>query len=251
MATTSNGLVSVGYLHPGTVATCFHNSITQLLFHDASGPGRIVSHAHGEMGKQCGAAGIVDGRNKLAEVIVDESEVDWLFMVDADMAFQPDIVDRLLHVADPVERPVVGALCFAHKTAGKATLGGTRYRCQPTLYDWREDGDRVGFAPRFKYPPDSVVEVAATGAACVMIHRSALERVRDRYGPVWFDTIRHPSGVHFSEDLSFCVRLAACDIPIFVHTGIRTGHDKGGVFYDEDYYLAQQTIRAMKGSDDG
>ena len=69
----------------------------------------------------------------------------------------------------------------------------------------------------------------------------ALETVRTKYGDVWFDTIRHPKGAHFSEDLAFCVRLAACDIPIYVHTGVKTGHDKGGVFYDEPFYDAQQS----------
>jgi hypothetical protein len=55
---------------------------------------------------------------------------------------------------------------------------------------------------------------------------------------VWFDTIRHPKGAHFSEDLAFCIRLAACGIPLHVHTGIRTTHDKGGVFLDEAHYDA-------------
>jgi GT2 family glycosyltransferase len=219
----------------------FADSLTELLFYDATMHQRIVSHPHGRMGKSCGSGGIVDGRNKLAEVMCDESAADWLFMVDSDMAFPPDIVERLIDAAHAKDRPVVGALAFAHKTDGAATLGGVRYRCIPTIYDFAESGDAVGFVPRLDYERDALVESAATGGACVLIHRLALEAVRAKFGDVWFDTIRHPKGAHFSEDLSFCVRLAACDIPIYVHTGVKTGHDKGGVFYDEAHYDRQRS----------
>lgn len=236
--------VSVGFLHPGHYAACFAESLCDLLFYDATLHKRIVSHPHGKMGKQCGAAGIVDGRNTLARVFLDETEADWLFMVDSDMDFRPDTVERLIEAAHAQDRPIVGGLAFAHKTDGNASGYGVRYRCQPTIYRWYEDDDRAGFAPRFDYPRNELVEASATGAACVLIHRRALEEIRDRYGDVWFDTIRHPKGSHFSEDMAFCIRAAACDIPLFVHTGVKTGHDKGGVFYDEAFYDAQQAARA-------
>lgn len=236
--------VAVGYLHPGHVATCFADSLTDLLFYDAANNQRIVSHGYGKLGKECGSGGIVDGRNKIAQIVVDESEADWLFFIDSDMGFAPDTVDRLVDAADMKKRPIVGGLAFAHKTDGKASFYGTRYRCQPTLYDWWEGEDRAGFVPRFEYPRDELVEVSATGAACMLIHRNALDDIRDRYGDTWFDTIRHPLGAHFSEDLSFCVRAAACDLPIHVHTGVKTVHNKGGVFYDEAFYDAQQAARA-------
>lgn len=236
--------VSVGFLHPGHYAACFAESLTDLMFYDAATHGRIVTHPHGKMGKQCGAAGIVDGRNTLARVLLDETESDWLFMVDSDMDFRPDTVERLIEAAHAIDRPIVGGLAFAHKTDGKATGYGIRYRCQPTLYDWFEDDTRAGFVPRFDYERNALVEVSATGAACLLIHRTAFEAIRAKYGDVWFDTIRHPKGANFSEDMSFCVRAAACDLPLYVHTGIQTGHDKGGVFYDEVFYDAQRAAKA-------
>lgn len=234
------GLVSVGFLHPGHYSSVFADSLTELLFFDAGHKQRIVSHPHGRMGKSCGSGGIVDGRNKLAQVMCDESEADWLFMVDSDMGFAPDSVERLIEAAHAIDRPVVGGLAFAHKTDGRSSFGGVRYRCTPTVYDYYEDDERVGFVPRFDYERDRLVEVSATGAAIVLVHRLALEAVRAKFGDVWFDTIRHPKGAHFSEDLSFSVRLAACDIPLHIHTGVKTVHDKGGVYYDEAFYDAQQ-----------
>ena len=235
------GLVSVGFLHPGHYAACFAESLKDLLFYDAAGRQRIVSHSHGQLGKECGSAGIVDGRNALARVMCDESPADWLFMVDSDMGFDADTVERLIAAADPVERPVVGGLCFACKTDGKASNYGIRYRAQPTLYDFVDLDDKVGFVPRFAYPQNELVPVAGSGAACLLIHRSALEAVRAKYGDVWFDPVTHPKGpTTFSEDLSFCIRLAGCGLPIHVHTGIKTTHDKGFAYLDEEWYFAQE-----------
>jgi GT2 family glycosyltransferase len=235
------GLVSVGFLHPGHYAACFAKSLQQLLFFDATGPQRIVSHQYGEIGKECGSGGIVDGRNQLAKMMCDQSDADWLFMVDSDMGFAPDTVERLIEAADPNERPVVGGLAFAQKTDGRSNFYGIRYRAQPTLYDYVDLEDRVGFVPRFDYPRNELVTVAATGGAVVLIHRSVLERIRAKHGEVWFNPIIHPKGpTTFSEDLSFCVRVASLDLPMYVHTGVKTTHDKGGVFYDEEFYDRQQ-----------
>ena len=247
----SNGRVAVGFLHPGHVSAVFHVSLLDLMFCDAVGAQRIMSHKHGNLAKQCGAAGIVDGRNKIAGIVCNESDVEWLLMVDSDMAFAPDTVERLIAAADPVERPIVGALCFAHKTQGKASLGGTRYVAQPTVYDFLELEDRVGFVPRWDYPRDELTAVAGTGAACLLIHRTVLERIQERDGPHWFTPVTHPKGpTTFSEDLSFCVRAAAVDAPVHVHTGIKTGHDKGGVFLDEAHYDRQQRLAEWEKPDE-
>ena len=159
------GQVSVGFLHPGQYAACFAESLQDILFHDLAHQQRIVSHPHGKMGKECGSGGIVDGRNKLAQAFLDESDSEWLFMVDSDMGFAADTVEQLILNADKFSRPVLGALCFAMKTDGRASFYGIRYRATPTLYEFVETDTQVGFVPLFDYPRDQVVKVAATGAA--------------------------------------------------------------------------------------
>lgn len=140
----------------------------------------------------------------------------------------------------------MGALCFAYAQDKRKEFFGATWRAVPTVYDWvEEDEVNVGFMPRLKYyEQDTVQECSATGAACILIHRRVLEKIRDKFGDnEWWEPIKHPSGRKFSEDLSFCVRVAAVDEPMFVHTGVRTTHYKGAVYYDEEYYLAQQEIR--------
>ncbi len=64
---------------------------------------------------------------------------------------------------------------------------------------------------------NKLYRVDGTGAACLLIHRSALEMVKSD----WFSTVGD-----LGEDLSFCRRLADHDIPVYVHTGIKASHHK-------------------------
>ena len=242
------GTVSVAFLHPGHYAACFAESLQNVLFYDLFGPdgdggaNRVVPHGM-KMGKQVGANSIVAGRNALTKAFLEETDTELLWWIDSDMGFDDAILEELIAVADPDERPVVGALCFALKTAGKGPSYAVRYRMTPTLYEWVERDDEVGFASIEDYPRDQLVEVSATGAACLLIHRTVAERVRERHGDNWFTPVTHPTNsTTFGEDLSFSVRLASLDVPIHVHTGIKTTHDKGSGFLDEETFDRQRQL---------
>ncbi len=137
-------------------------------------------------------------------------------------------------------------LCFALRRVEAGPAHSERFGIIPTLYNWREEPDEAGFQPIADYPRDALARVGATGAAFILIHRSALAKIRKRDGDAWFDPIKHPTaGKHgkprgFSEDLSFCIRLAAADVPLHVDTSVKSVHHKGGVFLDEDQYLGQR-----------
>jgi hypothetical protein len=106
----------------------------------------------------------------------------------------------------------------------------------PTLYNLakRDDGHIV-FDNVRDYPRDTLVRVAGTGAACLLIHRSVLEKLREIHGDTWFDQVRHSSGKLIGEDLAFCGRLGAAEIPLYVHTGVKTTHHKELYLSHEDY----------------
>ena len=77
----------------------------------------------------------------------------------------------LYRAADPVARPVVGALCFGLRKAGNdPALQACTFECFPTIYEWEEHGDQVGFRVIPDYPEDTLMEVGATGAACFVVH---------------------------------------------------------------------------------
>lgn len=240
-----SGTVVVGFLDGGTWSACFGLSYRDLLLWDMLGSNRIIREGGKELRQVCGTGGIVAGRNRVAADFLDNTDGEWLWFVDTDMGFAQDTVDRLISYADRNTSPVVGALCFKQTRQAKGDHFAERYLIQPTLYEYVELETEVGFRPMMSYPRDQLVRVAATGAACILIHRRVLEKVRAANGDTWFTEIVHPTGLHgkprtFGEDMSFCVRCQALDIPVKVATQVKTTHDKGGVFLDEDTFDRQQ-----------
>ena len=244
------GTVCVGYLDSHKWSACFGLSLRNLYLHDQVKSARIMCEGALELRKVAGSGGIPDGRNQVVTEFL-ASDREWLFMVDSDMGFDADTVDRLVDSADEHKRPVMGGLCFANRRLGPGEFHAERFGSVPTLYNYVELEDEVGFMPIQDYPRDTVVEVAGTGAACLLIHRRALGKVREKFGDSWFDPIAHPTGLKgkprtFSEDLSFCVRLASVGVPVFVDTSVRTCHEKGGVFLTEEHYDREQTLAAFE-----
>jgi hypothetical protein len=239
------GTVAVGFLDPGQWSHCFGQSLIDLYLTDSVGSRRMVPDGR-QLRKHCAAGGLVEGRNEIARKFL-QSECEWLFMVDSDMGFGPDTVDRLIASADPVARPVVGGLCFSLRREKAGDHYGQKYVVVPTLFEFVETSDSVGFRSILDYPQDALTPVGGTGAACLIIHRSALEAVAAKFGEHWFDVVTHPTGqTTFSEDLSFCVRLAAVGLPVFVDTSVRTTHDKHGVFLDEEEFCRSLAVASLE-----
>ncbi len=143
----------------------------------------------GYLFQQVSSVGVVEGRNGAVEAFLD-SPAEWLFFVDADMGFEPETLERLLAVADPQERPIVGGLCFGFGSLSSQTEHGNAVTKHPfpTIFDLKdtpEDGPM--FTPRWGYVPNEVQQCAATGAALLLIHRTVFEAMSDKFGPgQWF-----------------------------------------------------------------
>lgn len=247
------GTAVVGFMDGGTWSASFGLSYRDLLLHDAFGPNRIVRPGGVELRSLTGAGGLPGARNKISRDFLDITDAEYLFMVDTDMGFAPDTVDRLMSVCD-AERPVVGALCFAclryPPKNPQESLYAERFTIQPTLYHYVEQPDSIGFLPFQDYPRGELVPVSGTGAAAIMIHRSALELVRSKFGDAWFDPITHPTALKggprtFSEDLSFCLRVQAVDLPLYVDTSVKTTHHKGAIFLDEETFDLSRMAREL------
>ncbi len=245
---TRSGGVAVGFLDDGSWSACFGLSYRDLVLTDAMTSRHIVREGGRELRQQCGTGGIVDGRNAVMAGFLDDTDAEWLWMIDTDMGFAPDTVEQLVASGDKDVRPVVGGLCFRQRHAGDSSFYGRRYRIEPTLFNWMElPNGEAGFAPVADYPRDQLVLVGATGAACLLVHRRVGEAIRSRCGDNWFSIFTHPTADMgkprtFSEDLSFCIRAAACDIPLHVNTAVKTTHDKHGIFLDEAAYDRDRAV---------
>jgi hypothetical protein len=238
--------VAVAYVHTDQVHYSWHHSMTQLLAYDAATEGRIWTG--GYVAIRGGTDGLADARNTAVREFLADSTAAWLWWVDTDMGFAPDTVDRLIEAADPAERPVMGALAFANREVENDGMGGRRSVIAPVVLDWKTIDGESGFDTRWDYPRDTVTRVHGVGSACVLIHRSVFEQVAAKFGPNWYSRARNPStSALISEDLSFCVRVNALDIPLHVHTGVKTTHAKLAWLGEEDYWRQ----RAVNAGPDG
>lgn len=239
--------VMLGYVRPGgdkaEVKAAFMACAIRTMLYELATTGTPYDACD----QQCASGQLVDARNSLVEHFL-ESPIEWLWCVDTDMTFEADCVSRLLASADPVERPVMGALCFALKLGEtESRLMTNKFSVVPTVYTWQEIRDDagnvtdVGFAPFMDYPRNTIVKVDASGAACFVVHRSVLEKIRDEVGPHWFDRMSHPDAkMPFGEDMSFFARCAQVGVPVHIDTGVQTGHIKGGVDITEEWFDAHR-----------
>ena len=225
--------VVIGNVNPGVVSSAFTDCLLRTVGYDRHNGNRIA----GWNFVGC-SANVASGRNALVEWFL-ASPAQYLIQIDSDMVWAPDAVHRLLAVADPVERPIVGGLCFAQE----ADTG----MIWPTMFDLAGTEDNVEFVRYDAWEPDALLPVGSTGAAFLLTHRSVLETIRDRgfsSAYPWFQE-REIGGKRSGEDVSFCLRAAAVGATVHVATSVAIGHIKNHVVTVEGY-RAQRAMLAQR-----
>lgn len=232
------GKVVVGYLNPGQVSAEFHESLLDLLVYDMATERHIVNGG-GRLGVRSGP-NISGARNGVVRRFLDESNAEWLWWLDADMTFAPNTLARLLEHADAERAPIVGGLCFS---IDKTQLF-------PTLYDFAEIDGKSEVVRYSEWPPNAMFQIAATGTACLLVHRSVFTRMEEftlagGVTPPGFSTVypwfqeREFAGKAVGEDITFCWRAGLLEIPVFVNTAVHIGHVKDQLL-TIDRYLGQR-----------
>lgn len=204
------GPVVIGWLMGGQSTPGFVSSITRMV---AVSP-QLGVDLIGSIPKVSGPR-IAAARNGMALHFL-QSPGEWLFMVDDDMTFDADALARLLETADKVKRPIVGGLAYA---AGRDGYFSTIWTLDPT-YQVPSRIDDV--------PPNQVLEVVGTGAACLLVHRSVFEKLLDEHGDTPWPFFQEAAlgGQTVGEDVTFCFRAMEAGFKIHVDTGIEFGHEK-------------------------
>lgn len=206
----------IAYVHGSTVAAEFCASMIELVMTCRTPVDTVLTLGSGP--------NISCARNKVVDDFLTRQKAPWLWMLDTDMVFAPDALDRLVVAAHKYTRPLLGALCYSQNDGAADPY--------PTMYELTEDtpsGD-PGFRRLASWPEDTCVRVSATGAACLLMHRDALVKVAKSSGDIsapWFreSGIGAPLSL-MGEDLTFCLRAGLAGIPVHVHTGVQAGHMK-------------------------
>lgn len=156
-----------------------------------------VEHLIG--GDWCGA------RNTLAQMTLD-SGADYLWFMDDDHAFQPDLLMKLLRH----DLPLVVPVCLGRQ----APFAPVTFTENLGTLDGYEGYERKRLALP-EHSPNELVKLVAGGTAGMVIHRDVLEAVG---GPHWFEY------GFVSEDLLFCDKAVAAGFEIYCDLGARLGH---------------------------
>jgi hypothetical protein len=233
--------VFVATPHTVNVTAAWSWSMLCMLANDIQGHQMLV-RGGGPMMAKATPMNLTVVRNQFCAQTLDNG-ADWLLLIDSDAGFEPDLAARLVQAADPIERPVVGALAFMVESAQSDGMGGYHWRPAPTIYDWGGPGGKPGFFVRWEYPDNTVTRVGATGCHALLVHRGVLEAMQAAYGATWFDRIgvAEVDGL-LGEDFSFCAKAQKLGVPVHVHTGVKTTHQ-------QTVWLSEETFTVHRGMD--
>ena len=163
---------------------------------------------------------IYDARNRLTKQAVLFG-ADYLFWLDSDMVFDPQILKRLIEA----DKDIISGLYFK--------------RCPPytpVIYKTlREREDKSTILETYEdYPENSIFEVEGAGFGCMLIKGEVMADIAAQQGD-WF-TPRE----HMGEDLAFCYRARLSGYHIFCDSAVKLGH-VGSLIYTEDFFKARRT----------
>ena len=183
---------------------------------------------------------IAQSRCDVVNMFIDETDAEWLFFVDTDMVWKGKQFAKLYDAARNRGPCVMGALCFTGRPGNEI---------KPTIYKLVQDetGNTIDFQIVFDFPRDEIIQVGATGAACILIHRDIVEAMREKFGklpngrhnPQPYFTESVMSGNSVGEDIAFCIRTNALGYPIYVDTRTVFGHKKSWILDLETFELDQ------------
>lgn len=165
----------------------------------------------------------------------EDSNLQWLLSVDADIDFAPEMAYALYEQADPVKRPIMSGIYFSRL--------GEHGEIVPVWFVDKQNG---------KYSPPKELgggmqEVDAVGMGFVLIHRSVFDKMAKVYASdswTWFgrDTtynVEDGTWHHLGEDLCFCRRAKNLGFRVWGHSAIQVGHIKATALSYEQWLREQ------------
>jgi len=198
-----NEKVVIGWISAGSIYNEFALSVMDIVKNRSS----IVTGVLSAVG-----AYISQNRHRLVTAFL-ETDANWLFMLDTDVVITAEDFDVLFKNADPETCPVLSGKYFFEYPHEEPHFRIAAHTAEGWLTDYQEN--------------EIVKNLNSVGCGYVLIHRSALEKVRDdnpdSVSP-WFWNGFEESGMAQSEDSYFCSQLRKSGIPIALHTGANSKH---------------------------
>ena len=152
--------------------------------------------------------------------LVEHMEGDWLLQLDTDHVFAPDVLIRMIRLAEKNNLPVLSAI-YQYKHPPH----------QPVMGLWAGEAH---LNPIVDWDPEAeTVQVGACGAGCLLVRKEVFKRVKRELKEAPF-AIR-PG---LSEDYSFFKRCQELGIPVHVAPKIECHHTIRTILSVQDYVPA-------------
>jgi hypothetical protein len=202
-------MIAAAYVHGGTVRHEFMVCLQDLVLRER----RIAAIIQSQ------GPYIPQNRNMVCEKFLQlppDVKVEWLWFFDIDIEFGPEILDKLLKVADPVKRPIVGAL-YLNQVPMKPP--GTWWPV------WADEEGRVE-----EVVMGEVYDLKVVGMGCTLIHRSVIEKLHATHTDDpwrWFGhDILYREGIpeRVGEDETFCSRAISAGFSVHGLAELVTHH---------------------------
>jgi hypothetical protein len=162
-------------------------------------------------------ANVCKARNSLVSHFL-ATDSEYLLMVDSDMVFREDCVDRLVEH----ELPIVNGMYMQPNP--DSSLYPCMYR--HTVGTDRDQGMFTTVGGDF--PRGELIRVDAVGAGFMMVRRDVFEAIAAKIAnpaAPWFQEEQRGPAL-CGEDFVFCMRAAECGYDILVDTSVSAGHVK-------------------------
>jgi len=173
------------------------------------------------------------GRNRAVEqfyINPDLALYDWLLFIDSDVEFTPQ--DVVAVTSTP--HAIVGGAYTSYHNGQQFVVA---YNFGPGIHGPNTLLDLT--VPELDAMPPTPTPIDAIGTGFLAIHRTAINRFTEFYESPqpWFaeltvapdpsdESSSHLTGIHLGEDLTFCLRANAINIPVHIHPLVRLHHFK-------------------------
>ncbi len=156
---------------------------------------------------------------------------DWALWVDSDIVLTQEMLKTLWDTADKVARPVVSGVYFISKQ-----MEGSLMQPMPCVFN--EGSNQYEVAYLHPLPKNQVVKVDNAGMGLVLMHKSVLKALNEKFpDDFWFGENSERGEKFIGEDIAFFRKVRQSGIPIHAHTGVIPKHMKRFAFDDAYYNL--------------
>lgn len=160
-------------------------------------------------------------RDELAKASL-ASGADFIFWLDSDMEFKPDVLKRMIQTYDENDVDILSGLYFRRVEP-----------YTPTLFEYLDlDDENLGWK-EFTHIPAEPFEVAGCGFGCVLMKTEIFPEVQNEFGAM-FTPLKG-----MGEDLAFCWRARKLGYKIMCDPRIALGHI-GYNIVTKDFFLNYQ-----------